>query len=433
MHGKSNYETHRKTFPMKSLLVNSFDLHGGAAIATYRLHHALRTVNVESNLFVQRKYSSDETVIASKSAASTLVSQLSSKFDSLPLKRYPARTGQLFSPAITPDRLIRRVKELDPDIVHLFWITAGFIKIESLAKLNKRVVWTLHDMWPFTGGCHYDNYCNRYTKSCGKCPLLGSSKDYDLSAKVLQRKQAAWNDLDITIVATSRWLADCAQKSTLFQNKRIEIIANAFDIEKYHPIDKPAARNAFNFPQHKKLVLFSAFNATNDKRKGYQHLLPALKNMNEHDKADIELIILGANKPAKTFDFGMEVHYIEHLQDEISQVLLYSAVDVLVLPSEQENLSNTVIEAMLCATPVVAFEIGGMPDIIEHNVNGYLAKPFEPVDLAEGILRVLNALDSSGMALSARCIAVEKYNREKIANEYLNLYQDIKNDKNNTY
>lgn len=414
---------------MKLAMLNTDDSKGGAAIATYRLHRGLRSIGVDSRLMVLNKYSDDPSVIKPelqtrlKRAVTYLYARREARFTSL----YYAKDKKLFSPASCPDKLADRVGAFNPDVVHLFWVNTGFMKIETLSRFKKPIVWTLHDMWPFTGGCHYDDECGRFQQSCGNCPILSSGSDHDLSRHIWERKRKSWRDVPIVIVATSHWLADMARSSSLFKDRRIEVIPNGLDIDRYKPLDKRAARDAYGLPQGRHLVLFSAYNVTTDKRKGNQFLVPALKKMAQAGWGEkAELVVIGASAPENPPDLGMKVHYMGHFQDEISQVLLYSAADITVAPSMQENLSNTVMESLACGTPVVAFDIGGMPDMIDHQRSGYLARPFESDDLAAGIVWVLeNKARHVMLAQHARQTVVERYALKTVASRYLALYQDI--------
>jgi glycosyltransferase involved in cell wall biosynthesis len=303
------------------------------------------------------------------------------------------------------------------------------MKIETLKSFHRPIIWTLHDMWPFTGGCHYDEECGKFRQLCGNCPFLHSGRDRDLSRRVFLRKLNSWKDVPIVVVATSHWLANMARASSLFKNQRIEVIPNGLDTEKYKPVDKQVARSVYNLPQDKHLILFSAFSATSDKRKGNQFLVPALEKLSKEGWADqAELVIVGASRPENPPDLGMKVHYMGYLQDEASQVLLYSAADVVVAPSMQENLSNAVMESLACGTPVVAFGIGGMPDMIDHQKNGYLAKPFEFSDLANGIMWVLEDKNrQEALSSCARETVIERYTLKSVANRYAALYHDVLN------
>jgi glycosyltransferase involved in cell wall biosynthesis len=414
---------------MNLIMLNTYDSVGGAAIATYRLHRGLRSIGVDSKMIVLQKGTDDSSVIGPEPR--TRLQRIKTYFhirrDERLTRYYQARGNRYFSPARCPDKLASRVDAFNPDVVHLFWVNSGFMKIETLKQFKKPIVWTLHDMWPFTGGCHYDDECGKFRLSCGKCPILDSGNEHDLSRQVWKRKQESWRDIPIVVVATSHWLADMARSSSLFKDQRIEVIPNGIDTDRYKPIDKRAAREAYGLPQDRNLVLFSAFVATSDKRKGNHFLVQALKKMALAGWGDkTELVLIGASRPDEPPDLGMKVHYMGHMHDEISQVLLYSAVDVTVAPSMQENLSNTVMESLSCGTPVVAFDIGGMPDMVDHQYSGYLARHFESDDLAAGIMWVLeNKARYDMLSRHARKTVMERYALKTIANRYLALYQDI--------
>ena len=412
---------------MNLLILNTFDNQGGAAIATYRLHRGLRSIGVNSHLLVQSKKTEDYSVIGPVSKWQKVIAILRPYLDGFATYFYSKHQKVPFSSAWLPEKLTSKVAKLKPDIVHLFWVNGGFLRIETLKNFKQPIVWTLHDMWPFTGGCHYDDECGKFHQSCGNCPVLNSEHEQDLSRRILKRKQKSWEDVPIIVVATSHWLADMARSSSIFRDQRIEVIPNGIDTEIYKPGNKVAARAAYNLPQDKYLILFSAFSATSDKRKGNQFLVLALEKMSQAGwGSKTELVIIGASKPESPPDMEMKVHYMGHMHDEISQVLLYSAADVVVAPSMQENLSNTVMESLACGTPVVAFNIGGMPDMINHRINGYLATPFESDDLADGIMWVLESKERHDtLSKQARETVEKRYALKTVANQYLSLYRDI--------
>ena len=411
---------------MKTLILNTSDIWGGAHIATYRLHRGLINYGVDSSMCVQKKISDDFTVHGPGGGYHSLIANMRPFIDNIPTFLYRKRIKEKFSSAIIPNKNISKTLHNEYDIVHLFWVTGGFMRIESLKNINKPIVWTLHDMWPFTGGCHYDNECGKYVDSCGACPVLGSSRKNDLSRSVWARKHKIWEGLNLTVVATSEWLAECARKSSLFRNHRIEVIPNGINLERYKPIDKMISRRAYNLPEDKKLILFSSLSATTDKRKGFQFLKPALNELiKEGEINNVELVIVGTSRPNFSLDLDIKTHFIPRLYDEISQVLLYSAADVTVLPSIQENLSNTVIESLACGTPVVAFNVGGMPDMIDHMYNGYLAKPYDVASLGSGIKWVLNNPNADMLSNNAREYTIKNYKIETVSERYFTLYQDI--------
>lgn len=412
---------------MKTVILNTFDTRGGAARAANRLHKGLQSIGVDSTMLVQSKYGDEPTVIGPLPMLPTGIALMRPLLDSIPLKCYPNRTPFIFSPAILPERLAAKVAALNPEIIHLHWVALGFLKIETLRRFEKPIVWTLHDSWAFTGGCHIPFECMRYRQMCGACPALGSTKENDLSRKIWKRKAKAWKGLNLTVVTPSRWLAECARSSSLFHDVRVEVIPNGLDIQRYKPVDRHVARELLLLPKDKKLILFGAVSSTSDRNKGFHLLLPALKNMADNSWENrAELVVFGATKPVNGPDFGLSTHYLGHFNDKISMNLLYAAVDVFVAPSIQENLPNTVMEALACGTPCVAFNIGGMPDMIEHKKNGYLARPFETDDLARGIEWVLND-DERRKILSLR--AREKVEKEfeltLVARWYRKLYEDI--------
>ncbi|MGL5082245.1 MAG: glycosyltransferase family 4 protein [Microcoleaceae cyanobacterium] len=409
---------------MKILHLNSTDIEGGAARAAYRLHCGLRSAGVNSKILVRAKSSIDKTVIADK----TILTKLGPPSLSIPLKLYPQRQLGMFSSQWLPDTIATKVKQFDSDIIHLHWICSGFLQVETLAKFKKPLVWTLHDMWPFTGGCHYADECLNYTDVCGTCPQLNSHKGGDLSHWVWQRKHKAWKDLNLTIVSPSHWLADCARSSSLFKNTRIEVIPHGLDLEKYKPVQQQVARELLNLPQDKHLVLFGASpGTTSSPRKGFQYLKPALQSLSQSDWKDkFELVIFGDIQPETPIDLGFKTYYLGQFYDDISLALVYSAANVMVVPSTQEAFGQTASEAMACGTPVVAFECTGLKDIVQHQQNGYLAKPFNIDDLAQGIAWILKESDRyDKLRFNARSHLEQEFNLKLQAQRYLSIYQEI--------
>lgn len=412
---------------MNVVHLSTNDIRGGAARAAYRLHQGLRHAGVGSYIWTQSKTSDDSYVFGPSSNIAKAWAKLRPRLDRLLLRFYPDRERVPYSVQWVPSGIYKKIAQLNPDVINLHWICGGYLNIGSIARLNKPLVWTLHDMWPFTGGCHYDQGCGRYAQSCGACPQLHSRRERDLSRFIWRRKKRAWKDTDLTIVALSQWLAKCACKSSLFKDLRIEIIPNGLDLNRFKPIDKRIAREILNLPLDKQLILFGAMNATSDQRKGFDLLKLALGHLHgsvQRDRTDV--IIVGASEPKKTVDLKFESHYLGLLKDNISLNLVYAAADVFVAPSRQDNLPNTVMEALSCGTPCVAFDIGGIPDMIDHHQNGYLAQPFDTEDLAHGIQWVLeNENRRQKLSQNARQKAVQEFDQELQARRYLELYADI--------
>ncbi|MBE8968927.1 glycosyltransferase family 4 protein [Nostocales cyanobacterium LEGE 12452] len=412
---------------MKILHISTHDINGGAARAAYRLHTGLQDIGLQSQMLVQEKYSNDKTVIAPKIRLFQGIAKAKLTVESLPLKLYRQKKNTPFFTQWLPDRVIPKVAQINPDIINLHWISGGFMQIETFAKLKLPLVWTLHDMWGFTGGCHVTGECDRYKISCGACPQLNSGNEWDLSRWVWQRKVKVWKNLNLTLVSPSSWLAECARSSSLFQNLRVEVIPHGLDTQKYRPINQHFAREALNLPQDKKLILFGAIEATSDRNKGFHLLQPALQELSKSGwKDNLEVVIFGASQPENPPDLGFKTHYLGHLHDAISLATVYSAADVMLVPSLQESFGQTASESFACATPVVAFNSTGLKDIVDHQQNGYLAKPYEVEDFAKGITWVIeNEQRLQKLSFYARSKAEQEFTLELQARRYSALFQEI--------
>jgi glycosyltransferase involved in cell wall biosynthesis len=412
---------------MNILHVNAYDISGGAARAAHRIHKGLQGIGVGSKMLVQTKSSDDKSVIDPGNKLKRGFALLRPTFDSAFKKLSSGGSKTIFSPAWLPfSGILSQINSISPDIIHLHWICDGMLRIEELKRINKPIIWTLHDMWSFTGGCHYNDGCERFQQACGSCPQLNRSGKNDLSRSVLRRKKKAWSKLNITIVAPSTWLAECAKESSLFSGRRMEVIHNGLNLNLFKPINKTTARKIWNLPINKKLILFGGMSATGDLRKGFDLLYEGLKQLSAQWSNGAELIVFGSSEPENPPDFGLPVHYLGYLYDDVSLALLYAAADVMVTPSKQDNLPNTVVESLACGTSAVAFDVGGMPDIIEHKINGYLAKPFDTFDLAAGIDCVLSDEKRyRDLCIKAREKAVTCFDIEKIARQYAELYESI--------
>jgi len=409
---------------MKILIINSSDIDGGAARAAYRLHKVLLSERVDSTMLVQRKNSDDWSVIGAKSKKEMFINLLRPTLDVLPLRFYKDRTKTLFSPAWSGNKsILKMIKKLNPDIVHLHWICGGMLKIEDILKIKKPIVWTLHDNWVFTGGCHIMWECKRYIDSCGACPRLGSDKEHDLSRRVWLRKKKTFTKIDdLTIVGLSNWIFTASKESSLLKEKRHINLPNLIDTTIFKPHDKTKSRELWKLPKDKKLILFGAMSATSDINKGFKELSQALEKL---DSDNIEFVVFGSSAPKNPPNFKFKTHFMGHLHDDVSLVTLYSAVDVMIVPSLQENLSNAIMESLSCATPVVSFDVGGNSDMIEHHKNGYLAKPFEPSDLAKGIKWVLETPDYNQLCKNAREKVLKEFDSKVVAKKYIELYREV--------
>jgi glycosyltransferase involved in cell wall biosynthesis len=411
---------------MKILFVNRSDTEGGAARGAIRLLERMRAQKTDVGLYVQTKTGGNPFVFAPAAGFGKAMGGVRRVLESI-LFGLPFRKMQgLFSPAFLPERLSTRFSAFAPDIIHFHWV-ARMMRLETLCRFKVPIVWTLHDSWPFTGGCFLPRDCNRYKETCGRCPVLGSSRGEDLSRRVWRRKRNAWQNLNLTLIAPSRWMADCAQASSLFRDLRVEVIANGLDVMRFQPTDMRSARTHLSLPLDKKLILFGAKAATRDRNKGFHLLVRSLHEMAASKWRDeIELVVFGSSQPDPPPDLDLKVHYMGWQNDDATLACLYAAADVFILPSLQENLPYAVMEAMACGTPCIAFRQGGVPDLIDHEQNGYLARPFDPADLARGIRWILEDHERrEELAARARRKVIQEFAIEKIAGLHLDLYREL--------
>ncbi len=405
---------------MKILHLNTYDIAGGAARAAYRLHRALLAAGVGSRMLVRFKDSCDTEVIGASGKTLALARRFLEK---LPARLYPRRRQMVFSPAwLAFSGIARAVNRTDADLVHLHWLCRGLLRIEDLAAIRKPMVWSLHDMWAFTGGCHYDQDCGKYKQACGACPVLGSKRGNDLSSLVFRRKQKCFTQLNLTVVGLSRWLTDCAAASTLLRDKRIVNLPNLLETEVFRPMDKIEARQQLGLPLDRKIILFGAAGGADDPNKGFSELAQALKKIGT---ANVGLAVFGGGRPRYQPDLRIPQYFLGHLNCDDDLRALYCAADVMVVPSRQENLSNCIMEALASGTPVAAFNIGGNGDMIDHQINGYLARAYDPADLAQGIDWVLAHPQPEVLSRHARQKVLDNFDSPIIARKYLQLYQDV--------
>jgi glycosyltransferase involved in cell wall biosynthesis len=407
---------------MKPGLVSTYDLKGGASRSAYRLHQGLRESGIDSQMFVQQKQSSDAFIHAPRPNLPRQLAQLRPWLSELPLRRYSQRPHTPFSTNRIPDYLdsiVDRLHQASVDIVNLHWISDGFFPLTSLLKLKVPIVWTLHDMWAMTGGCHYSGECDRYQKQCQYCPQLRSETRHDLSFQEFQRKKQLYEKLNLTIVCPSEWLKSCAKKSVLFRDFRIEVIPYGVEVQIFRPIAQDVARSLLKLPANTLLILVGAVNI-NDTRKGFDFLRAALEQLKSSKL--FHLVVFGEVEKSWK-DLGYPIHFLGTMSDDLMLALTYSAVDIFVAPSIQDNLPNTVLEAMACGTPTVAFNIGGMPDLIDSGLTGYLAKPFDIHDLADGIKHISKHIPE--MSRESRKKAEEKFALNHQAQGYKDLFENL--------
>jgi len=409
---------------MKILIVSSADTTGGAARAAYRTHKALLDYKVDSEMLVQKKNSGSPTVLGPESTLQKIIGLGRPLVEQIPVKLYREKVGTPFTASWVPfSRIADKINKINPDVAHLHWICGGMMRIEDIARIKAPIVWTLHDNWPFTGGCHIMWNCEKYKNSCGACPVLGSNRHRDLSRRVFNRKRNIFSKIPkISVVGVSNWITECSEASTLFGERNHVVIPNPLDTSVYKPLDKTVARNLLNLPSNKKIIAFGANNADSDINKGFSKLLESLNCLGV---SNVELVVFGANKPKTSQGFLFKTHYLGSVCDDISLVAIFSAADVMVVPSLQESFGQTASEAMSCGTPVVAFGHTGLLDLIDHKANGYLATPMDAVDLARGISFVLDSENYLELCKNARSKILNVADSRVVASKLVDLYEKI--------
>ena len=432
---------------MKVVLINTYDTYGGAAVACQRLLNALQAhPKIDSVRMLVQEKKGDNALVEGWANTYWTKKQAFLKFslERLSFLRHE-KSKQVrfaFSPANTGVDITQHPLVQQADIIHLHWINFGFLSVKSLEKLfrlGKPVFWTLHDMWAFTGGCHYAGTCIHYQVRCGDCDFLKSPKPKDLSARILQKKFRAYHQAPLDIVTCSKWLADIAQQSSLFKRSinaqsqvNIQSIPNPINVDTFQPTDKAKIRKKLGIKTTKLQVLFGAMNVA-DQRKGFKYFQEALQILrNQYPDLDeqMELLIFGKASPELLQALPYPVNNLGVLSGNEPMSQAYNAADLFVIPSLEDNLPNTIMESLACGTPTVAFRTGGIPDMIDHQQNGYLAQYQDANDLAKGIYWALTRADYPQLAQNARQKVLNNFTEKVVADQYVQLYEKILAQKN---
>lgn len=381
---------------------------------------------MSSQLMVQLKSSDTQGVIGPTGRSARAMARVRPVLDSSILGLYPGRSGDMFSSAWLPGGFARNIKDIDHDVLNVHWTAAGFLAIEEAGRQEKPLVWTLHDMWLFTGGCHYSGGCLGYLESCGKCPQLGSGRATDLSRVVWKRKARSWGDLALAVVSPTNWLAEAARRSSLLKDATIHVIPNGVDTRQFQPFDRSLSREALGLQQDKVLLAFGAF-TTSQPRKGRVLLLEALRKLGPRiDPTAVEFVVFGAGHLAQNAEIPIATKYVGRLYDDVSLALLYSAVDLVVVPSLYEAHSLVAVESMACGTPCVAFRVEGLSEVIDDRENGLLARPFDTDDLADKIAEMAtNNAFRARAAIKARAKALKVWDIDLVARQYEALFDSV--------
>lgn len=402
---------------MKVVHLSTYRDHGGAARAAYRIHQSLLKTKFES-VFISF---SEEPEVADKSHKVIFSNTLKIKKILNSIRNriitYPYNITYSINPI--KGNLTDKINSLQADIVHIHWVNGGILALDDLKKINAKIVFTIHDSWIFTGGCHVPQTCVGFVSGCKQCEISILTKFLKTSERGFRKKQKFFSENKVTVVGPSRWICNSSKSSKVLINTDVFNIPNPINTQIFKPENKIELRKKYNLPTDKKIILFGAMGPESDKNKGYQYLKELLQIL-EYDNNVCTLI------------FGMtgesifnKLYYLGKINSDNDLSEVFNLADVSVVPSLSENFSNTILESMSCGTPVVAFNIGGNPDLINHKINGYLATPYLINDLHIGINWVLD--NSQTLSYKSRKKVEEEFEFSKVGKLYMSLYNDILN------
>ncbi len=434
--------------PMKILLINTSDHTGGAAIAALRLLKALRSTGAQAQLLCRdRTLPPERTDVLNLKPTLWRKAKFALERLEICLHNRLSRRRLFEVDTARMGNDITRLKAFkEADVIHLHWTNQALLSLADLRRIlqsGKRVVWTLHDMWPFTAICHHADRCQRWrTGQCGQCPLLLHPSRHDLAYHTYQRKLKAYSAGPFTAVACSHWLEALAREAPLFKDKRVVSIPNPIDTQFYAPAGSEGqptqaqVRQQLQLPPNKHLLLFAAYKLTNP-YKGIDYLEKALVTLTQSQPelaANTGILLAGgeSQEAAERLRQALQqtgaatppsLHPLGYVTDEEQMRRIYQASNLLLMPTLMDNLPNTIAEAMATAVPCVAFNVGGVPQMVQTGVNGYLARYLDATDFAEGISRVLLSPSYTALCRNARAHALKAYSEQAVAEQYLRIYR----------
>lgn len=424
---------------MNILHFSATDTRGGAAKAAYHLHVSLRAAGHTSRMIVREKQTNDPDVRrAAVTIKPTFLQLLKQRLlmlrENLPAASYTFNFDAIFD--LDP-RPFFSYQQGTVDVIYLHWIT-GLLTVEIIANLYAHyrcpIIWILMDQEPVTGGCHYSFGCDGFTRQCGNCPQLKNLRGpKDRTRVVWLRKQKHLSNIPLTFVAPTTWVAARVKESSLFRNHRVEVIPLAIDHTVFRPFDQQIARDLLHLPQDKKVIFFGASSLA-DRRKGIKFLLEAFQQLSSavaRDRPDLAekilLLIVGRLDVDFRDSLPFPSQHVRYFHDDVTLALAYQAADVFVCPSIEDAGPMMIPQAMLCGTPVAAFNSGGAPDLIETMKTGYLATYKDTSDLANGIYCLLTADNLAAIRQAAHEAALAKHAPAVVAVQHSKLYSSLVN------
>lgn len=419
---------------LKIVHLNTYDGNGGAGRACLRLSNALRASGIESEVLAYYKFGSNDAIA---NASSGIFAKVAAIFNIM-AERYLAKifvkalktpfSLQWFGRSIVNHPLVKSA-----DLIHIHWINHGFLSPKFLAQLDeleKPIVWTFHDSNAFTGGCHVRYSCEHFHRQCGDCPLLRFSGKNDISHRNWKRKQKAYSELSFHIVAPSRWMANSVKQSSLLGVRPVSIIPNTIEIDTFKPYVKSEAKKILKIQADQFVIMSGFMPSKNDKHKGADYLIAALNELaarQEIPSERIELVIFGNKETQEMPEFPFKTTFLGQITKDEHLAKCYAAADAFITPSLEDNLPNTVMESLACATPVIAFTTGGIPDMVKHLENGYLAKYGSSSDLADGIEWLFLNEDAQAVQKEARRTILTHFAPKVVAEKHLACYESLIN------
>ncbi len=431
---------------MKVLHVLANENSGGASKACFRLHQALLANGIDSSILMLNK-----PPIGLKNAyhyypyfetkSQKFFSRVKYKFEKLlktghsyfvqkhrsiqaRILKQKEKGLEVFTFPISNWDITTHPIYNEANIIHLHWVSSGFIDYKTYFRNNKKpILWTLHDMNPFTGGCHFSGTCDRYLIDCEQCPELTNTQYPNYSNFIFGYKEDALRNLNnLTIICPSQWLKNCSEKSSLFKKFKHSVIPYPVD-EKVFNIHNSESLSVELEPSVKKRLLFSAYNLSN-RRKGLNLLIDALKKY-ESLSDQIELVIVGKSNPELNLE-GYTVHNLGFIENDKKLSGIYRMCDVYIMPTIADNLPNTVIESLMCGTPVIGFNVGGMCDMVKNNKNGFLIDDFSSLSLYNTIKHFLNQSELASRDEISKNMT-SRYSYDEIVKQHSKIYNQVIN------